>query len=209
VPSDGPADSFRQFAWLWFKTAFPPAWAWADGASGAIGLGALYLVKRYPEFEQLMTDLGWQVPLALFSAILLGRLVAAPFSIYSAQRRELSNLREQIQNLTTRLEVRRNNQELADALTGLFRRGVVEILNSPPADREDLPRWRNAAAIWLSDALSIMLTHDCTPQDLNHVEIVGIVQTFMHHPDPEIAKALSEFAIRLGRVADVSTKYAQ
>jgi hypothetical protein len=202
--------SFGGFLWLWVKTALPPAWAWADGASFAIGLIALYLAKRHPEFAERMTDLSWQIPMALFVFILLMRLIVAPFSIYRAQREETETLRRNVTDLTEKLEARKKSRELADALTGLFRKGVTEILNAPPAGSEELPEWRRVSATWLSDVLSTMLAHDCTPQELNHVEILGLFPVIRSlHPDPEIARALSEFASRLQRVADVSTSHAQ
>ena len=97
---------------------------------------------------------------------------------------------------------------MADALTERYKSGVQQLLNKPPVDENDIERWRAEEAAWTRDVLKLMKEHGCTPQDLNHVETIGLFPLLLLHPNETVCRDLSMFAVRLSRVADISTKYA-
>jgi hypothetical protein len=120
------------------------------------------------------------------------------------------NAASRIAALERQLEGRQKDQALADALTELYQEGVRAILNGPPFDESGIEHWRTREREWQARVLAVMREHDCTRQELNHVEMIGLfpVHRGLHHIEA-IARDLSMFAVRLSRVADISTRYTR
>jgi hypothetical protein len=120
------------------------------------------------------------------------------------------NADRRIAELERQLEGRRKDQALADLLTGLYRFGVTDILNKPPdAGGGGIAEWDERERQWTESVLTAMRKGGCTLQELNHVEIIGLFPLLALHPSDTISRDLSMFAVRLSRVADISTKYAK
>ena len=49
----------------------------------------------------------------------------------------------------------------------------------------------------------------CTPQDLHHVQTISMMDVQLTHQNNDLEFIINTHAVRLGRIADVSTKYAK
>lgn len=191
----------RSFYVLWWRTAFPKAWAILNHMSLVIGLVALVWVGSDASAQGLAQRLSWQAPLGVFLVTLVWRLLVAPLEIYTAQCHELAALRSA--HTKTRA-----CQDLADRLTERYHFAVHHILHELPVKVEELGAWKVRVHVWTQEVLALMREHHCTLQDLNHVETITPFDLQLHSSDPNDV-ALHMFRVRLQRVADISTKYAQ
>ena len=140
----------------------------------------------------------WVVVAALFSGL----------QAFWASQRRIGELTHERNAALDALNRRRRNQALADLLTAEYRTGISEILNGPPVGLVALEQWRRRESAWTQNVLRIMREQGCTPQELNHVEMIGLFLLLALHQNETIARDLSMFAVRLQRVADISTSYA-
>jgi hypothetical protein len=96
--------TFGAYLRAWWKAAFAPAWdafGWLGLAFGAVlwawhrfRPGSFGTVVRYFGFtpDAALSDLVWIVPLLLGAAVLLFRLIRAPFEMYIALEKRVATL---------------------------------------------------------------------------------------------------------------------
>ena len=130
----------------------------------------------------------------------------------------------------------RDYQQIADVLTKLHEYGVHQILNVPPKDADtSLDEWNRWVDNWNQRLFLDMQQLGCTVQEINHVKTISLLdvaaglpelpsgavwgdfkQNWAHRVERWNAEAARKIevpvrmhAIRLDRVAAVSTRYAQ
>lgn len=123
--------------------------------------------------------------------------------------RNIETLSAEVGELRVVLDRSKNNQELADALTKKHEEGVTQLLNRPPRNPGELNQWRDDATRWEEEVVAIMLAHNCSLQELNHVKVLALyAQLPQLHTNPATMREMSMFAERLNRVKNIATKYA-
>jgi hypothetical protein len=141
-----------------------------------------------------------------------GGIVLVIFSVqaFATLYRKNAGLQSELDAALAKLEKRRVDLILADRLTEHYEYGITDILNKPPESENDFKdRWLSEEKKWTEKALNLMKQHGCTKQDLTHVRMIGVFNVLNLHPHGPANHALSMFVVRLGRVADISTKYAE
>jgi len=134
----------------------------------------------------------------------------------------------------------RDCQTIADYLTKQHEYGIHQLLHKPPKSVDELPQWNRWVENWNEGIFVEMEKLACTPQDLNHVRTISILDVtaglselpevsrgmlsgagdYMAHVNQRFARVEAEkqqaveipvrmHAVRLSRIADVSTKYAK
>jgi hypothetical protein len=83
LPWEG-ASRMRQFYWKWLKTALSHSLGIADLCSSTAGAICGVLVHYVPESQSLVTNLTWQIPLWTLGAIVVVRMLLAPYWMFSA-----------------------------------------------------------------------------------------------------------------------------
>lgn len=90
------------FYWLWLKTAFRRSVGPIDLWSGLAGVILNGVGHYVPWVEQAMGNLSWQIPLWAAAAIVVVRLLMAPYWIWRDQKQRLDDLEAR---LTPRLSL--------------------------------------------------------------------------------------------------------
>lgn len=178
----------RQFYAEWLTAAFPKAWAIAETSATILGLVSLYLVKRYPQWEAVLTDLGWQIPLGIVLAVLILRLAWAPYVLTRERERTIRDLRKELEgDLTIDLEegffgegeIRTPLGERAEG-TFLFMVAIVRNTGEPVA----LDGFRCGLVIYGGDGVTRWGQKQGIPKE--YAEITGphgVLQTFAPEDD--------------------------
>ena len=76
----------------WLKAVFSKSFSVADGIAGALGALVPAASPLFPQWETLMSQLAWQIPLGFFVAVVLVRMASAPGTIHSEQQRTIEAL---------------------------------------------------------------------------------------------------------------------
>jgi hypothetical protein len=78
-----PCDRWWQFYWLWLKVALTTFLSWADAAASIVGVLLPLLHAFVPKVrEDRLVPLYWEIPIGVFCAIGILRMVIAPYLIY-------------------------------------------------------------------------------------------------------------------------------
>jgi hypothetical protein len=80
------------FYWKWFVRTIWQAPSIADGYAGLVGTFGLVASHYSPKVGQLMEPIAWQIPIWVFSAVLIFRFLHAPFQIWSEDQERLLKL---------------------------------------------------------------------------------------------------------------------
>jgi hypothetical protein len=145
------------FIRLWFRYAFPRAWAIAEVVSGVIAIGGAYVAAHYQWANGAVNDLTWQLPMGVFCAILTLRVCTAPYSM----RQDVAIDRERLAKELTKKHV---DQRLAEALTQLRRKGLA-VAATPLSDAEDAAKFQMAARQWVFETVAAMEACGCSLTD--------------------------------------------
>lgn len=134
----------RSFYWKWVWLTVRQAPGISDLWAGIIAAVAAFVVTRLvPEWTSVMSDLAWQIPLAVFAAVFLVRLLLAPYWIYLELQRgtdriigELSAENRALRDARADLEFRFRHEPPYEPRDIAYRR--VGVHNSGPATAEDV-----------------------------------------------------------------------
>ena len=144
-----------------------------------------------------------------FAPVFFYRLFRAPLEMFQDVHAEREAAERRRDAAEDRLRDKRHCQVIADALTAEYRYGVHEILHKPPITEAELPEWNQWVRNWNQGVLVRMRQAGCTPQDINHVETIAAPSLAPLFRGDEREVCIRMHEIRLDRVADVSTEYAQ
>ncbi len=175
----------------------------------------------------------WQIDPAILYALSLVFFLWALVKTFHDVRIERDQSNE-------RLNEHRDCQAIADYLTQQHAYGIHELLHKPPTTVEALPEWNRLVENWNEAIFVEMEKLGCTPQDLNNVRTISILDVTAGVPElpdlngwsasesrsfterfhrryarlaaetkRELERPVRMHGIRLSRVANVSTSYAQ
>ncbi len=82
----------RGFYWLWLSTAFRHSIWRGDGVAFLLGIAIPIARNAVPNWESVMNELTWQIPLGVFGSIVLVRLILAPYWLYKEKVKEINRL---------------------------------------------------------------------------------------------------------------------
>jgi hypothetical protein len=105
------------------------------------GLGAWVARRVAPGVVGMIPDVSvWQAAAAVLGAVVLLRLLAAPYWVYQAQRKEIENLGG---------VSRRNEQEALEELAALYAE-VTELAQCKLAHESDIAAWLDKTEDWFA-----------------------------------------------------------
>jgi hypothetical protein len=220
----------------WCSMAIGTAFKRLGPVNLVVGIALGFISWKWPTLGGLGTTLRWLLPVAAFFAFAVWHTFLAPLELIREVEQQLSDAIARAATAEAQLRETRDCQRIADFLTEQHHYGVHQLLHQPPATLEALPQWSGWVNNWNVAVFAKMRELKCSPQELNHVETISSTEVNAVLPDPyqepdgapkdfsdrfvqrwarsnaEAARQL-EFpiqmhAIRLSRVADISTKYA-
>jgi hypothetical protein len=201
---------------------------WLRNITIAAAAGAIVTVIGIGTTPLKTFAVTWALSAALFAlwefaGFLKRRFFDAPYAVYVEQLAEIAavearvadretviaGLRGEIARLNAAFQRRVNYQAIADYLTERHAYGIREILNRAPSNRDGVSAWRAIEAEFTAGVLTEMAALGCSVQDVHGVEYIGSFQLIYGHQVPEVASDLSMFDVRLNRIGEVSTRYAE
>lgn len=144
---------------------------------------------------------GWEVPSSVLLALSGFLFLWAVAKVFHEQRTRLAKEEAAVRELAV-------YQRRADKLTEKYRYGVQRLINERPWGVDALTAWQTECRKWYSDVVTILKSTGCTPQDVNHFETVLREEWYQAEGSAE-DETVALMKIRLQRLADISTKYAQ
>ena len=220
----------------WAAATFSPTFKRTGLVNLVVGVTLTFVAWKWPALGGLGTTLRWLLPVVAFLAFFCYLAVRAPLDFAREHELVMASLRRQAEAMDRQLRETRDCQSIADFLTKEHHYGIHQILHKPPKDAEELKEWNRWVENWNTGIFARMEAFGCTLQDLNHVKTIAMVEVLAGLPDePSLrvfgmsgresimeqfavnearaARALQipirMHAIRLSRVADISTKYAE
>jgi len=116
----------RKFYWKWIQIAFSRPLGIADYIAGAIGIVSAYIIPRYPQWEPAMSELAWQIPLGIFSALAAFRLLLSPYWMYKEAQQKIKDLEVKFVQATSEKEkLQSKSFATPDELTASHLRGLT------------------------------------------------------------------------------------
>jgi hypothetical protein len=94
-----------KFYLRWMSVAFKHPWGIADFISSVLGLVVPIAVRLVPAWHTAVTDLQWQIPLAVLGTLGAARLLLAPYWIYREQVTEIERLLAHEESLSKRKQI--------------------------------------------------------------------------------------------------------
>jgi len=91
------------------REVFHPSWGWTDSIATALGIIGPLFTHFFPKLEAQMTPLVWEIPVGIFSALVVVRLLIAPFWLYK-DRQAFADHRE----IVLRCEIADKEQSLVE-----------------------------------------------------------------------------------------------
>ncbi len=129
----------RKYFSQWIYIAFRHSIGIGDGVAFLIGLAIPIIRQLIPGWETVILELGWQIPLGVFSSVIVIRLLLAPYWMYKRLEKE----RDELLNVTREngvIVIKHPPQLEIRICDTLF--GVSGGNGFPPCDSSDQPaRW--------------------------------------------------------------------
>jgi hypothetical protein len=76
------------FLWLCFKKAWETSWEKSDTATVIAGVVIGIIFHYFPQWENAMTSILWQIPIATLVTVVAMRLLLSPFMVYCQRDKE-------------------------------------------------------------------------------------------------------------------------
>ena len=88
--------------WIWIAIRHP--FGVADYIAGFLGILSAYIIPRYPQWQTTMFELAWQIPLGIFSALFVFRVVLSPYWMNREAQHKIINLERELAQATKEKE---------------------------------------------------------------------------------------------------------
>ena len=140
----------------WLGVSFRHSIDISDGVAFLIGIVVPIIRQVIPDWDSIMSELAWQLPLGVFSTVILFRLILAPYWIHKDKEKQMEVITQEKAKLEQQLDDKTRRKQVKDAL-GIFLSEGKQLLETAPL-RDD-EEFEQKATAWANRVANYILEH--------------------------------------------------
>lgn len=104
----------------WLSVTFRHSWGISNWVVGIAGATIAYIISRYPEWELIVMELAWQIPLGILGALFITRLFLAPYWMHKTLKQSCTELQNKLDQGAVKCTVMENLGNYLDEGNALY-----------------------------------------------------------------------------------------